>query len=60
MGFLQYLAPTLQLLVGVIVFKEPFTNREAISFVLIWTAIAIYLYSLLRSRQYTLPMPDPD
>ena len=51
MGFLQYLAPTLQLLVGVIVFKEPFTSREAISFVLIWTAIAIYLYSLLRSRQ---------
>ena len=60
MGFLQYLAPTLQLIVGVIVFKEPFTNREAVSFVLIWTAIAIYLYSLLRSRQYTLPMPDPD
>lgn len=60
MGFLQYLAPTLQLLVGVIVFEEPFTNREAISFALIWTAIGIYLYSLLRSRKYTVPMPDPD
>ncbi len=60
MGFLQYLAPTLQLLVGVIVFKEAFTSREAISFVLIWTAIAVYLYSLLRSRQYAIPMPDPD
>jgi chloramphenicol-sensitive protein RarD len=60
MGFLQYLAPTLQLLVGVIVFKEPFTSRETISFVLIWTAIAVYLYSLLRSRQYAIPMPDPD
>jgi len=60
MGFLQYLAPTLQLLVGVVVFKEPFSSREVISFVLIWTAIAIYLYSLLRSRQYAIPMPDPD
>jgi chloramphenicol-sensitive protein RarD len=60
MGFLQYLAPTLQLLVGVIVFKEAFTSRDAISFVLIWTAIAVYLYSLLRSRQYAIPMPDPD
>ena len=29
MAFLQYLAPTLQLLVGVIVFKEAFTSREA-------------------------------
>jgi chloramphenicol-sensitive protein RarD len=48
MGFLQYLAPTLQLLVGVIVFKEAFTSREAISFVLIWTAIAVYVCSLLR------------
>ena len=60
MGFLQYLAPTLQLLVGVIVFKEAFTSRDAISFVLIWTAIAVYLYSLLRSHRYAIPMPDPD
>ncbi len=50
MGFLQYLAPTLQLLVGVFAFHEPFTSREGISFALIWTAIAIYLASHLRAR----------
>ncbi len=60
MAFLQYLAPTLQLLVGVIVFKEAFTCREAISFALIWTAIAVYLYSLLRSQHYPEPMADAD
>jgi chloramphenicol-sensitive protein RarD len=60
MAFLQYLAPTLQLLVGVIVFKEAFTSREVISFALIWTAIAVYLSSLLRSRQYPEPMADAD
>ena len=60
MGFLQYLAPTLQLLVGVIVFKEPFTSREVISFVLIWTAIAVYVSSLLRSRRYPALTPDAD
>jgi chloramphenicol-sensitive protein RarD len=60
MGFLQYLAPTLQLLVGTIVFKEPFTPREAISFILIWAAIALYVFSLVRSRQYAVPTPDPD
>jgi chloramphenicol-sensitive protein RarD len=60
MGFLQYLAPTLQLLVGVAVFKEPFSSREVISFVLIWTAIAVYLCSLLWSRRYPEPMPDAD
>lgn len=51
MGFLQYLAPTLQLLVGVVVFHEPFSSREVISFVLIWAAIAVYLSSHLRDRQ---------
>ena len=50
MGFLQYLAPSLQLLVGVVIFHEPFTSREGISFVLIWAAIAIYLSSHLRER----------
>ena len=50
MGLLQYLVPTLQLLVGVVIFHEPFTSREGISFVLIWAAIAIYLSSHLRER----------
>lgn len=48
LGFLQYLAPTLQLLVGVLIFKESFAQREAISFGLIWLAIAIFL---LASKQ---------
>jgi chloramphenicol-sensitive protein RarD len=60
MGFLQYLAPTLQLLVGVIVFQEAFTTRQAISFALIWSAIGIYLLSLLRSRRFPDPVPDAD
>jgi chloramphenicol-sensitive protein RarD len=60
MAFLQYLAPTLQLLVGVILFKEAFTSREAISFALIWTAIAVYLASLVRSRQYPEPTANAD
>ena len=60
MGFLQYLAPTLQLLVGTIVFNEPFSAREAMSFILIWTAIALYVFSLLRARRNAIPKPEPD
>jgi len=45
LGFFQYLAPTLQLLVGVCLFHERFTHRDAIAFALIWTAIAIFLAS---------------
>lgn len=60
MGFLQYLAPTLQLLVGVLVFKEPFTHGEVLSFVLIWAAIAIYVGTHLRSSDASIPIPNAD
>lgn len=52
LGFMQYLAPTLQLLLGVFLFREPFTATHAVSFSLIWTALAIYsAHVLIRSRQ---------
>jgi chloramphenicol-sensitive protein RarD len=44
-GFLQYLAPSLQLLLGVAVYGEPFTKTHAISFGCIWTALLIYSLS---------------
>jgi chloramphenicol-sensitive protein RarD len=42
MGFLQYLAPTCQLLLAVFAFGEPFTRAQAISFSLIWAALAVF------------------
>lgn len=41
-GLLQYIGPTIQLLLGVLVFGEPFGGARAIGFALIWTALAIY------------------
>ncbi len=41
-GLVQYIGPTLQFLIGVLVFKEAFTAERAIGFVLIWAALAIY------------------
>jgi chloramphenicol-sensitive protein RarD len=48
LGFFQYLAPSLQLLIGVAVFREPFTAIHAVTFLLIWSAIAIFSISSLR------------
>lgn len=59
MGFLQYIAPTLQLAVGVLVFRETFTSREAVTFALIWVAIGIYVFTVLRGRQVVVA-PNPD
>jgi chloramphenicol-sensitive protein RarD len=44
-GFIQYLAPTLMLLLGVIIFKEPFTTVHLISFGCIWCALILYSFS---------------
>lgn len=42
LGFLQYLAPTLQLLIGVAVYGEAFTSKHLLAFGLIWTGILLY------------------
>jgi chloramphenicol-sensitive protein RarD len=51
-GILQYVGPTLQFLIGVLVFGEPFPRARAVGFVLIWLALAFYAAdSLWRSRR---------
>ena len=41
-GLLQYLAPTIQFLLAIFVFHEPFTQARLVGFAMIWTALAIY------------------
>ena len=41
-GLIQYLNPTLQFTVAVVVFGEPFTHAHAVAFPLIWGALALY------------------
>lgn len=48
LGFIQYLAPTLQFLVGVLIYNEPLTTARLISFALIWLALAIFSWDALR------------
>ena len=47
-GLLQYITPTFILLVGVLIYKEPFTAAHAISFGFVWSAILIYSISSLK------------
>jgi chloramphenicol-sensitive protein RarD len=48
-GFLQYTAPTLQFLLAVVVFGEPFSRARLLSFVLIWCALGLFSFDLWRS-----------
>jgi chloramphenicol-sensitive protein RarD len=42
LGFIQYLGPTGMFLLGVWVYGEPFSQVQAITFLLIWIALAIF------------------
>ncbi len=42
LGFIQYIAPTIQFLIGVLIYKESFDSTKFIGFLFIWTALVIY------------------
>lgn len=42
LGLLQYIAPTMQFLIGITAFREPFTLQRLVGFAIIWVALAIY------------------
>ncbi|HEV3425955.1 MAG TPA: EamA family transporter RarD [Paraburkholderia sp.] len=42
LGLIQYVTPTLQLLVGVLIYQEPFGGVQLIGYGAIWAALALY------------------
>ncbi len=54
-GLMQYIAPTGQFLIGVLLYKEEFTVSQAIGFGIIWTALIIFwVESRVVSRRNSL------
>ena len=49
-GFLQYISPTLTLLIGVFVYNEAFTASHLLAFGWIWAALLLFIVSQLRSN----------
>ncbi|MNE46173.1 hypothetical protein D3C80_1404970 [compost metagenome] len=47
-GIMQYIAPTIVFLIAVFFFKEHFSTAKLVSFCLIWTALVIYTFAMLR------------
>jgi chloramphenicol-sensitive protein RarD len=48
LGFYQYLSPSIQLLMAVLWFHEPFTRLHGMAFGLIWAALALYTVDAIR------------
>lgn len=58
-GLLQYIAPTIQFMLGVFVYKEPFSHDQLIGFGIVWFALAIFLVeNYLASRTPVEPLPE--
>lgn len=49
MGLVQYVAPTIQFLLAIFLFREPLTTAHLIAFPLIWMGLAIYSWSAWRT-----------
>jgi len=55
LGMLQFIAPTLQFLIAVLIYGERFTFAHAVAFAAIWTALGLYVIAMLRDKEPTLP-----
>jgi len=53
LGFLQYIAPTLSLLIGVFIYDEAFTILHTVAFGFIWIALLLFSFSQIKVRSQT-------
>jgi chloramphenicol-sensitive protein RarD len=62
LGVLQYMAPTLQFLIGVFIYGESFTQARLVGFVFIWIALLLYSMEgyLARRRRLAIPAVTQD
>jgi chloramphenicol-sensitive protein RarD len=58
-GILQYIAPTLQFLIGVFIYKEPFDHSHLIGFGIVWAALVIFwVENYISNRNPAEPIPE--
>ncbi|WP_340540831.1 hypothetical protein [Nocardioides sp. GXZ039] len=56
LGLLQYLAPCLQFVLGLVVFDEQMTGVRWIGFLLVWAALVVFTIEALRHRRRQLAL----
>lgn len=58
LGMLQFLAPTLQFLLAVLLYNEHLTRAHAFAFAAIWTALALYVAAIVRQARAPVTLPE--
>jgi chloramphenicol-sensitive protein RarD len=57
LGILQYIAPTVQFLLGIFLYNEPFTMTLLVGFSLIWLALLIFTLEGIREHRMVTSVP---
>jgi chloramphenicol-sensitive protein RarD len=58
-GVLQYLAPTIQFLIGIFIYKEAFDQSRLIGFGMVWLALIIFwVENYMANRVPLQPIPE--
>lgn len=58
LGMLQFIAPTLQFLIAVLMYGEAFTTAHAVAFGAIWLALGLYVAGLTRDSRASVTIPE--
>lgn len=61
LGLTQYLAPTISLLLGILLYHEDFSNLDLAAFVIIWIALGLFTYGQFnqnRNQKAAVPIGE--
>lgn len=51
LGFFQYIAPSLMFILAVVAYGEPLAKSKLLTFIIIWSALALYTFDSVLQRQ---------
>lgn len=58
-GFIMYINPTMQFLIAILIFQEDFPPQRLVTFVIIWTALILFMWGMWQSRQKSSSLEVP-
>ena len=57
-GILQYIHPTLQFLIGVLIYKEAFTQTDLVGYALVWAALLLFWVEGALNKRKAVGSPE--
>lgn len=60
LGILQFFSPTIQFLIGILLYREPFSGQQLLGFAFVWSAVIVFATEgILVRAQPRAPVPGP-